>query len=492
MRRALGAGRGRIVRQLLTESLILSLAGGALGIALGYAIAYYISHQTAIALPLLASVRVDAKALAWAGMIVLVAAALFGLVPGLKISSDRLQEALKDSGRGTSAGKSQARMRSTLVVAEIALACMLLVGAGLLLKSFLRVLDVDLGFEPSRATAIRVDYDDGGEQARRGPILQSMIEEVRALPGVQAAGITDMLPLDRNRSWGLQAKGREYPKDARNTAFIRVVTPGYIDALGMRLVEGRDFTWHDSSDGERVIIVNETAARTHWPGESAVGKLAYGIGNGESRVIGVVADVRQTGLENTLSSEVYAPVTQNDPEGAELVVRSQLPSDAVASSVAKTLRNRGPNQLVAEFRPLQNVVDHAVSPRRFFASLVGAFAALGLILAALGIYGVVSYSVTNRTQEIGIRMALGATTGRVQREVLAGTLRLTLAGVAVGTLGSLAAAELISSLLFGMAAVDPATFAGTILLLTSVALVAGYVPARRASRIDPAIALDGG
>jgi len=492
MRRALGAGRGRVVRQLLTESMILSIAGGALGIALGYPLTYYISHQTAIALPLLSSVQVDAKALAWAGLIVLTAAILFGLAPAVKISSDRLQEALKDSGRGTSGGKRQTRVRSALVVAEIALACMLLVGAGLLLRSFLHVLDVDLGFEPSRATAIRIDYDDGGERARRAPILQSMLEEVRALPGVQAAGIADMLPLDRNRSWGLEAKGRVYPKGAQKVAFVRIVTPGYVDALGMRLIEGRDFTWQDSTDGERVIIINETAARTHWPGESAVGKLAYGIGRGESRVIGVVADVRQTSLENSLNSEVYAPVTQNDPEGAELVVRSQLPSDVVASSVAKALRGRGPNQLVADFRPLQQFVDHAVSPRRFFVSLVAAFAALGLVLAALGIYGVVSYSVANRTQEIGIRMALGATAGRVQRDVLASTLRLTLVGVAVGAVGSLGAAGLISSLLFGMEPVDPVTFSGTIVVLTAVALVAGYVPARRASRIHPAIALDGG
>jgi predicted permease len=491
MRSALGAGRGRIVRQLLTESLVLSLAGGLLGLMLGYAITSYIAHQGAIALPLLSSVAVDATALAWAGLVTVTAAVLFGLAPALKISTDRLQETLKDSGRGTSGGRKQTRMRSALVVTEVALACMLLVGAGLLLKSFLHVLDVELGFEPSSASVVRVDYDDGGDRARRGPVLQSMLEEVRALPGVQAAGITDMLPLDRNRSWGLVAKGRDYPKGENLSAFIRIVTPGYIDALGMRLVEGRDFTWHDTSESEPVIIINETAARRHWPGESPIGRMAYGVGRGESRVVGVVADVRQTSLEETLGPEVYAPVTQNDPEGAELVVRSQLPPDVIAASVVTTLRGRGPNQLVAEFRPLQGLVDHAVSPRRVFASLVGAFAALGLILAALGIYGVVSYSVMSRTHEIGIRMALGATAGRVQRGVIAGTLRLTMVGVALGTLGSAVAAQLISSLLFGTVPTDLATFSGTILLLTLVAFVAGYIPARRASRVDPAIALGG-
>lgn len=270
-----------------------------------------------------------------------------------------------------------------------------------------------------------------------------------------------------------------------------MVTPGYIGAMGIRLLGGRDFTWHDTPDSERVIIINEAAARRHWPGEDPVGRLAYGIGDGESRVIGVISDVRQSSMEEAVGPEVYAPVTQNDPEGAELVVRSPLPPEVIASTVANALRGRGPNQLAAEFRPVQRLVDHAVSPRRFFVLLVGAFAVLGLILAALGIYGVISYSVMSQTKEIGIRMALGATAGRVQRGVLARTLRLALAGVALGTLGSLGAAGLISSLLFGTVPTDPATFAVTVLLLVAVAFVAGYIPARRASRIDPVIALGG-
>jgi predicted permease len=488
VRSALGAGRARIVRQLTTESMVLTLAGGLLGLALGYALTFYISRQGSIALPLLSSVRVDGVGLAWAGLIAATAALLFGLVPGLRAPIDRLQEVLKDSGPGLSGGKKHARLRSVLVVSEVALACVLLVSAGLLLRSFLRVLDVDLGFEPSRAAVIRVDYE-ARDREQRGAVLQEMLEQVRALPGVEAAGVTDMLPLDRNRSWGLVAKGRSYDKEDDLAAFVRIVTPGYIDAMGVRLLEGRDFDWHDTDDGEQVIIINEAAARRHWPGESPVGKLAYGIGQGEYRVIGVISDVRQASLEGTIGPEVYAPVTQQDPEGAELVVRSSLPPEAIASTVASALRGRGPNQLVAEFRPAQRLVDHAVSPRRFFAFLVGAFAVFGLVLAALGIYGVISYSVVSQTKEIGIRMALGATAGRVQRGVIARTLRLALMGVALGALGSLAAAELISSLLFGTVPTDPATFSGTVLLLVAVAFVAGYIPARRASRIDPMRAL---
>ena len=489
LRSALGAGRGRLIRQLLTESLLLSLVGAVLGLVLSYAITFSISHQGSIALPLLSSVSVDTSAFAWAGLIAVGAGVLLGLAPGLKITSGSLQEALKDSGHGLSEGKKGVRLRSVLVVSEMALAFVLLVGAGLLLRSFLRALDVDLGFEPSRATVIKVDYDDGGSPVRRGVIIQEMLEQVSALPGVEAAGITDMLPLDRNRSWGLVAKGRDYPKEEDLSAFIRIVSPGYIGAMGMRLVDGRDFSWRDTSHSEKVIIINEAAARRHWPGEEPVGRLAYGIGRGESRVIGVISDVRQGSLEEEAGPEVYAPVMQEDPEGAELVVRSTLPPEVIASSVTDGLRARNPNQLAAECRPVQRLVDHAISPRQFFVLLVGAFAGLGLVLAALGIYGVISYSVTRRTQEIGIRMALGATVGRIQLNVIGKTLQLAFTGVALGTLASLAAAKWIASLLFGTAPTDLATFGGTILLLCCVAVVAGYIPALRASKIDPMIAL---
>ncbi|MDX6712294.1 MAG: putative transport system permease protein, partial [Blastocatellia bacterium] len=491
LRSALGAGRGRLVRQLLTESVVLSLAGAGLGIGLGYAITNYIAHQGSIALPLLSSLHVDEVTLAWAGLITIAAALIFGLVPGLKISAGNPQAALKDSGHGLSEGKRHTRLRSVLVISEIALACVLLVGAGLMLRSFLRVLDVDLGFEPSYADVITVDIDDGGDRDRRAAILKEMLEQVEAIPSVQAAGITDMLPLGRNRSWGLLAKGRDYPKEEDLSAIIRIVSPGYVGAMGMQLLKGRDFTWRDTDKSERVIIINQAAALRHWPGEDPIGKLALGVGYEESKVIGIISDVRQGGLEDTAGAEVYAPTTQQDPEGAELVVRSTLPPGVLRPSVIGVLRSLGPNQLAAEFRPVQRLVDHAVSPRKFFALLIGVFAALGLLLAALGIYGVVSYSVTRQTQEIGIRIALGATAGRVQFSVMTKTLRLVVAGVAFGTLTSLLATKFIASLLYGTVPTDPATFAGTVLLLSVVAIAAGYIPARRASRIDPIIALRG-
>ncbi len=487
MRMALGAGRARLIRQLLTESLALSIAGSLLGLALAFVITIYLAHQGSIALPLLSSVRVDGAALAWTILIAVATAVLFGFAPGLRISTGNLQDALKDAGPGMSAGRKHERMRATLVISEVGLACVLLVGAGLLLRSFLRVLDVDLGFQPSRAAVIKIDYDDGNNAARRGTILREMLRHIDSIPGVEASGVTDMLPLGRNRSWGFQAKGKQYPKDVALAALVRIVTPGYLGAMGMHLLEGRDFNWQDTAGRETAVIINQAAARRFWPGEDPLGRL--GLVNGDARVIGVIADVREHSLEFSATPEMYLSVAQADPEGAELVVRTKLPPEALASSVMKTLRSLNPAQPAAEFRPLQQIVDHAVSPRRFFVMLVASFALLGLVLASLGIYGVISYSVTRQTQEIGIRMALGATAFQVQRGVIARALRLALAGVTLGTLGSFVTARWIASLLFGTRPTDPATFAGIVVLLCAVALFAGYLPARRASRIDPMIAL---
>jgi predicted permease len=490
MRMALGAGRGRLIRQLLAESLVLSSAGALLGLGLAFAITIYLAYQGSIALPLLSSVRVDGAALGWTILIAVATAVLFGFAPGLRISTGNLQDALKDAGPGMSAGRKHERMRAVLVISEVALACVLLVGAGLLLRSFLRVLDVDLGFQPSRAAVIKVDYDDGNDRnsrARRGVILREMLRNIDSIPGVEASGVADMLPLGRNRSWGFQAKGKEYPKEVARDALVRIITPGYLGAMGMHLLEGRDFNWQDTEGREPAVIINQAAARRFWPGEDPVGRLA--LVNGDTRVIGLIADVREHSLESSAQPEMYLSVAQADPEGAELVIRTKLPPEALASSVMKTLRSLNPAQPAAEFRALQQIVDHAVSPRRFFVMLVASFALLGLALASLGIYGVISYSVTRQTQEIGIRMALGATAFQVQRGVIARALRLALAGVTLGTIGSFAAAKWIASLLFGTKPTDPATFAGIVVLLCAVALFAGYLPARRASRIDPMIAL---
>jgi predicted permease len=473
------------VRQLLTESLLLAGAGAALGLGIAYAVVAWVAHQGSLALPLLNELRMDRSALGWTVLIAVGAALLFGLAPGMRFSRVDLQDALKDGGHGASVGRQHNRMRAVLVISEVALACVLMVGAGLLLWSFLRVMDIDLGFNPSHAAAISVTFDDGGKDARRGPILEEMLHQVSAIPGIEAAGISDVLPLDGNRTWGLWAQS-ENPQKGEGQALVQVVTPGYLEAMGIPLLEDRDFNWSDKTDSEKVLIINQAAARKHWPGQDPVGRMAD---PKMGRVIGVVADVRQTGVETDSGPEMYVPITQNGPEGAELVVRTQLPPDVLARSVMATLRQMNPGQPATEFRPIQGLVDHSVSPRRFFVLLVSIFAEFGLCLATLGIYGVISYTVAQQTQEIGIRMALGATQGRVLRAVLGRTLQLAMFGIFVGTIFSILVARWIASLLFGTEPPDPATFVAMIAIMTAVALLAGYIPARRASRVDPMIAL---
>jgi predicted permease len=491
MRTALGAGRTRIVRQLLTESLILSLAGAAVGLGMAFAIVTWLAHQASIALPLLGSLRIDGAALAWTLLMAIAASLLFGLAPGIRFATGNLQAALKDSGHGTSDGKSHQRTRSVLVVSEIALACVLLVGAGLLLRSFLRVLDVDLGFEPSHSAAIAVDYDDSGGVAKRGAILQQIIQRAEQIPGVETAAISDNLPMSVNRSWGIMPKGHLYKKDEFPPTFVYVVTPGYLNAVGMHLVEGRDLSWDDTNKDLGAVIISQTVARNLWPGQDPIGKIADFNGGSFAQVIGVVADVHETSAETQPGWQIYLSQTapQFGPVGANLVIRSKLPPASLASSVMAALREINPKQPANEFKPIQMLVDHASSPRRFFVILVASFAILGLLLAALGIYGVISYSVTQRTQEIGIRMALGATPSQVQRSVIIKTIRLAFIGIAAGAIASLFVSRAIAALLFDTAPTDPMTFAAMVLLIGAVALLAGYIPARRASRINPMVAL---
>ncbi len=493
VRGALGATRGRIVRQLLMESLLLSGAGALLGLGLAQTLIAWLAHQGSVALPLLSALRIDGQALVWTVIVAIFTATIFGLLPGLKIASGNLQEVLKDSGPGAGLGRNHERVRAALVVSEVALACVLLVSAGLLLRSFSKVLDVDLGFQPDRAASIKVDYDDSApneeaSQAKRGAIFQQILARVSALPGVEAAGMSDYLPLGPNREWDTPVpQGKTFAPGELPDPLVYVITPGFIRAMGIRL-HGRDFTWADGPHSERVVLINASAARVYWPGEDAVGKTLMR-DKEEDHVVGVVDDIHEETVEGGTGSQIYYPVTQQGPSSAQLVVRTSLPPATLAASVLGLLRELNPQQSAAEFRPIQTIVDRAVSPRRFFTLLVGSFAALGLLLAALGIYGVISYSVTRQAHTIGIQMALGASTGRVQRQVLAGTLRLAFAGMLLGTLAALAVSKLISSLLFSVSSWDLPTYLGMALVLLLVAAISGYIPAWRASKVNPMEAL---
>ncbi|MGA3047940.1 MAG: ABC transporter permease [Terracidiphilus sp.] len=500
MRSALGASRFRVVRQLLTESLILSAMGAILGLGLADVLISWLAHQGAIALPLLSTLHIDGSALGWTVLIAVFAAIFFGMVPGLRMATGNLLESLKDSAGGIAGqGRKHEPLRAFLVVTEVALACVLLVGAGLLLRSFVKVLDIDLGFQPEHAAAVKVEYDDSAPTnlasiQKRTAIFQQVLARIGSIPGIEAVGISDYLPLGQNRAWGTPfPKGVERPKKLDTGPLVYVITPRFLHAMGTRL-SGRDFDWNDGPKNESVVIISKAYAHyiagyAKWPDGNAIGQLLTNGNGGDLRVIGIADDVHEETTEGEAGWQIYYPATQAGPSGAQLVIRTSLPPAAMATSVLTALRELNPKQPAAEFRPIQTLVEHANSPRRFFMMLVGSFATLGLLLAALGIYGVISYSVTQRTQEIGIRMALGATMAQVQSSVIVQTMRLAVIGIVVGAVASLLVSSAIAALLFDTAPNDPLTFAAMAVLLGIVALLAGYIPARRASRINPMVAL---
>ena len=489
MRAALGASRRRLVAQMLTEGIALSCCGAALGVVLAILGTRLLTRLDAVSIPMLHSVRTDPAALGFTLLASLVTGMLFGLAPAIHVPAIALHDVLKDAGRG-STGRARAWLRSALVVSEVAFACVLLVGAGLLVRSFLQVLDVNLGFRPERAAAMRVDPDAKMAAKDMPAYFAEVVRRARAVPGVEAAGLSDALPLGRNRSWGAGAKGQVYAPGHYPNAFVRIVGDGYIRAMGIPLRDGRDLEERDGPTGEAVMMINETMARTLFPGESAIGKVFPRLCGPERRVVGVVGDVRHLALEQGSGMEMYLPIRQcSDFSSVDLVVRTKMDPGALAPAIRATLRPIAPNLPGSDFRTIQALVDKAVSPRRFVVLLLGGFAAFALILASLGIYAVVSYSVSQRTQEIGIRMALGAPAGRLQAGMVGRTLGLASIGMLVGAAASLALARQFGGLLYGVTSRDPFTFAAALIVLTLVATIAGYFPARRASHIDPSIAL---
>jgi predicted permease len=488
-RAALGAGRLRLLRQMLTESVALSCCGAGLGLLLAVAGARELAHLNAFNLPLLETIRIDGSALTFTLLAAVATGVLFGLLPALQVQAISPHEQLQDASRGTS-GKRHAWVRDGLVVSEIAFACMLLVGAGLLIRSFLRVLDVNLGFQPERAAALRIDPSFRiSSLAQQNSFIDEVLRRTRSVPGILAAGTTDVLPLGGDRSWSVSAKGQVYDKDhPPPEPFIRVVSDGYFEAVGIQLQSGRGFTESDRASSERVVVVNETLARILWPGQNPLGQSITT--DGGRQVVGVVADVRHEALEKVGGPEMYLPMRQTgDYASMQLVMRTALPPESLAAGIRTALRPIDPNLPVREFQTLQDLVDRAVSPRRFLVLLLAGFAAFALILASLGIYAVISYSVSQRVQEIGIRMALGESATDLQRRIVLRTLGLAVLGLAFGMTASRGLSTALGSLLFGVTPGDPITFIGMGTVLIVVAAVAGYIPAWRASRIEPMVAL---
>jgi predicted permease len=492
IRASLGASRQRLIRQTLTESTTLSFGGAVIGFALAVTGTRAIAHLNTLNISLLSSVRVDLGAIAFTVIVAALTGLIFGSIPALQVAGSALHNSLRNTVRNSSQGKKHAWIRSSLVISEVAFACILLVGTGLLIQTFVRLLDVTLGFQPERATAIRVDPNSTySTQAQRNAYFDEVLRRVRSELGIEAAGLTDVLPLSGDRTWTAGAKGRAYTKDHPPPwTFVRITSDGYLKAMGISLLAGRDFSEHDSASSRPVIIINDTLARTVWPGQNPIGQMLVGAGYVDREVIGVVADVRHRALEHASGCEMYLSIRQtNDYSSVDLVVRTAVPPANLAATVRRALQAVDPTLPANDFRPLQQLVEKVISPRRLVVLLLAGFSVFALVLASLGIYGVISYSVTQRTQEIGIRMALGASSQRLQAGIIFQTLALAAVGMLLGLCASWGLARTISSLLFGVAPTDPVTFAGTLVILTAVAVIAGYLPARRASRIDPMVAL---
>jgi predicted permease len=494
IRTALGAGRTRLIRQLLTESVILALMGSVVGMLLARWGLGALIRIGSVSFPRIAGAHVDARVLAFTMLIALGTGILFGLMPALQASHVR-PDILKEGGRGATAGAGSRQLRRALVVAEIALSLILLVGAGLLMKSFFRLQEVDPGFRPEGVLTLRISLPENrySQPAQIRSFVRELLDRTSKLPGVEAAGGVTSLPLSGSGSSGTTSVDSRAvpPEQSTPEADWRVVTPGYFSALGIRLIRGRFFDDRDTDTSAPVAIIDETMAKTYWPGEDPIGKRIHRGGAKSTRpwstIVGVVGHVRYRTLEAQSRVQLYWPYAQGPWPSVSLAVRTSLEPRSLAATIQREVLAIDPDQPVSTVRTMQELLFDSIARRRFSMLLLAVFAGVAVALAAVGIYGVISYMVTQRAHEMGIRMALGASRASVLRLVLGHSLSLTLAGVILGLAGSMLLTRLISSLLFNVKSTDPATFAAVAGFLTAVALLASLLPASKATKVDPMV-----
>jgi putative ABC transport system permease protein len=493
LRAALGASRLRLGQQLLTESILLAIVGGSMGLFLASAAIRVLVPYLPSDLPRASSISVDVRVLAFTGLISLVTGILFGLAPMFLTRQVNTNDSLKESAR--TAGGIQSRLRSGLVVGQMAIALVLLIGAGLMARSFWSLLHVSPGFRTEHILTARLSLSGSRyPDARRIASFQrELLERVRNMPGVQSTGLTAYLPLSgSDNAWGFVIEGRPALRTGEyNMAKYRPASPGYFETIGIPLLRGRGFDSADNADGPFVVVINESMARSHWGLQNPLGqRLQFGPPKWRT-VIGVVGDVRHEGLDAETRPEMYVPFSQapNNEARTTIVIRTVVDPTAVTAAVRKVVSAIDAAVPLDQVETLEHRVSASVGQPRFRTALVAAFSLLALLIASIGIYGVMNYLVIQRTREFGIRLAVGATKGDVLRLVLGRAAVLIVAGLCLGLFGSVLLARLVASLLYGVTPLDSLAFGAGSLLLSAVALFASYIPARRATRVDPMVAL---
>jgi putative ABC transport system permease protein len=496
IRTALGAGRLRLIRQLLTESILLALVGGAFGLLLAHGEIRLLRSLNPANIPRLSEIDIDGRVLGFTFLIAILTGIIFGLAPALQASKTDLNETLKEGARGSTGGINRQRVRSLLVISEVALTVLLLIGAGLMIKSFISLQKVNPGFNPDNTLTMMVNLPASkySDEHQVQAFFEQALHKIEALPGAQSAGIVTSVPLTTTSIIRLRFIVEEHPPANASEvprANFRSISDKYFRAMGISLVKGRVFTEQDRDKSPPVVITNETMANRYWPGEDPIGKrLTIPLLGGVSReVVGVVADVKHSSLDTESGAEMYVSYLQKPFNFMAIVVRTASDPLSMIGAVRGEILSVDKSQPVYDVKTMRQVVSESVSQPRLYTLLLGVFAALALVLAAVGIYGVMNYSVAQRTHEIGIRMALGAQRSDILKMVVGQGMLLALLGIVLGLVAAFLVTRVMESLLFGVSTRDLGTFFIIPLVLAVVAFLSSYIPARKATRVDPMIAL---